>query len=387
MTAVGGALAAGLAMGAPAVVAPAAAYAGHGRDADPSLCDAVVTADVVLHHDVVCAGNGPRVTAPGVTLDLGGHTLRGAGSVGVKVATDSETPVRVVNGTITGFGTGVDARASVTLDDMTVTGVAQGVWGLPDHIGHYTIGLVDSEFDGTATAVTSYYFTLMATRTTWSGNGTAVRLPDSHSPATITDSVFRDNHMGVSTHQDDRIVVAHSRFSGNGLAMDFYQSRDVEVTDNLVVHNGTGLWTGGPEAQRGTISGNRFLENDKVGAMIGDGTASVLTQTSVSGNLFRGNGAAGLWLQGKVTADGSTISDNLFVGNGYDPHGLVDEKGAPLDDGLHAWVPATAGTVTLTGNRAVHNAGHGIEAAVVVDGGGNVEVANGAGDGFPTPTP
>lgn len=45
------------------------------------------------------------------------------------------------------------------------------------------------------------------------------------------------------------------------------------------------------------------------------------------------------------------------------------------------FVPEVAATMTVAHNTAVKNIGYGIEAPGVHDGGGNVAVRNGAGDG------
>lgn len=388
VTAAGCGLAA-VASGGLAAVAPAAAYAGHGRDADQSICGAVVTADVTLHHDVSCPGNGPTVTTPGVTIDLGGHTLSGTDGAGRGISVQNvanETPVRIVNGTIAGFSTGISADSSLAMSRVRVHDTDTGLWSASSY-GGCALTIEGGTFDHNVTGVQIILCPLTATRDQWVGNETGLFLWNSSSPARVTGSVFRDNGYGVAGKQVNDVVLSKNRFTGNDSAVYLHQCAHDRVIDNLVDHNGSGVWIHGVVSPDAVVSGNRFLDNETYGARMGNGYEDTMEGTQVSDNLFRGNGAAGLWFDAAPVADGSTITDNLFVGNGYDPHGVDDEKGAPLDDGLHAWVPATAGTVTLTGNRAVHNAGHGIEAAIVVDGGGNVEVANGAGDGFPTPTP
>ena len=71
-----------------------------------------------LTADLTCAGDGLVVAAPGVTLDLGGHTISGPGSransigTGVRVAAAGVT---VRNGTIQGFRDGLDSVGAGTL--------------------------------------------------------------------------------------------------------------------------------------------------------------------------------------------------------------------------------------------------------------------------------
>ena len=66
------------------------------------------------------------------------------------------------------------------------------------------------------------------------------------------------------------------------------------------------------------------------------------------------------------------VSGNVFKANGFAPGSHVDASGNPLTSGV--W----AGSGTFTGNRAIGNAGHGIEAYGVTDGGANTAKGNGA---------
>jgi parallel beta-helix repeat protein len=81
-------------------VAPAAAAVG---------CGSTITTDTTLTSDLSCPGDALVVTAPGVTLDLGGHLLRGAGfaadGAGIRVLASG---VAVRNGRIENFRYGVD---------------------------------------------------------------------------------------------------------------------------------------------------------------------------------------------------------------------------------------------------------------------------------------
>ncbi len=73
-------------------------------------CGSTITTDTTLTTDLVCSGDGIVVGAPGVTLDLGGHAIRGPGmgwtatEQGVRVDTPGVT---VRNGRIEGFRYGV----------------------------------------------------------------------------------------------------------------------------------------------------------------------------------------------------------------------------------------------------------------------------------------
>ncbi|MBI2878561.1 MAG: hypothetical protein HYY19_02445, partial [Candidatus Rokubacteria bacterium] len=80
----------------------------------PVRCGAVLTRDTVLRQDLTCPGDGLTIARDGVTLDLGGRTLRGPGlgawtwpqpqlsSVGIRV---TAAGVVIKNGRVENFGT------------------------------------------------------------------------------------------------------------------------------------------------------------------------------------------------------------------------------------------------------------------------------------------
>jgi len=74
-------------------------------------CGQVITQNTTLRTDVgPCTGDGIVAGADGITVDLGGHTVRGtvgseSSAVGVRLP--GRQGVTVTNGTVTGFGAGV----------------------------------------------------------------------------------------------------------------------------------------------------------------------------------------------------------------------------------------------------------------------------------------
>jgi hypothetical protein len=74
-----------------------------------------------------------QVVSDGVTIDLNGHALIGAGA---PVGIEADAVVTVTNGVIRGFGVGIEAAGDVTLDNVRVakngTGLAGGVDGTFD---------------------------------------------------------------------------------------------------------------------------------------------------------------------------------------------------------------------------------------------------------------
>lgn len=70
----------------------------------------MITSSVVLTNDLNCSGDGLTVRASNVTINLNGHKLVGQGTgVGIRVpATDEGTTgVRIENGSVESFGSGI----------------------------------------------------------------------------------------------------------------------------------------------------------------------------------------------------------------------------------------------------------------------------------------
>src|SRR5262249_4175831 len=89
-------------------------------------CGDSISASVTLTTDLTCPGNGLIITAPDVTLDLGGHTIAGNGSnrgviIGVGL-TSALTGDTVRNGTISRFSTGLELGnlQNVTASKLTL---------------------------------------------------------------------------------------------------------------------------------------------------------------------------------------------------------------------------------------------------------------------------
>ena len=123
------------------------------------------------------------------------------------------------------------------------------------------------------------------------------------------------------------------------------------------------------------ITGNVFL-NDTIGVL--DSIFFGFPNTSITGNRFVGDGAAGILLQTTGTNTRPVvISSNTFTGDGFHSGGLTDSAGHPVMDGLHVNVQAGS-DIVISGNHTRHNAAYGIRAepGTVVDGGGNTSVGN-----------
>jgi para-nitrobenzyl esterase len=71
-----------------------------------NLCGVTIIDDVKLDHDVSCPGDGLRVGADGVRIDLNGHTIAGSGG-GVGIGVTGRHNVSIVGGTVNNFEAGV----------------------------------------------------------------------------------------------------------------------------------------------------------------------------------------------------------------------------------------------------------------------------------------
>jgi len=102
-------------------------------------CGDTVTSDVVLTADLLCVDqNGLTVSVDGVTIDLGGHTIKCVGQIGapqhcqhlgwVGINTNGHSDVTIKNGIVDRFAIGIHVNVgrNVTVRDVTVTGPELG---------------------------------------------------------------------------------------------------------------------------------------------------------------------------------------------------------------------------------------------------------------------
>lgn len=328
------------------LAAPAAA-------APPLACGAVLTADVTLSTDLTCPTGDGLVLTPGVTLDLGGHTLRGAGA-GTGILLPPLGDVTVRHGTVAGWGSGI--ASEVPWDEpmggvATVTGVtfegngsgidASGRWGGSgkDHV-------VDrSTFTGNYSGVGGTYGGAEVSRSTFTGN--SVALVFTTGGFVLEDSVVEGNETAAWCDESG-CVVRRSRIVGNGTGIKTF-SVGADVYDSVLQGNGVAItssmaWAGN------TIERNTFKDN---------GTAVDLggSRGALTGNTFRGNDVAFTTVEGDEQWYPATLTGNRFVRNG---------------DGVIA-----AAFTSLRGNVVSDNARWGINAPGATDLGGNRAWGNG----------
>jgi nitrous oxidase accessory protein NosD len=118
-------------------------------------CGDVLLHDVVLGHDLSCTSAhayGLAVGAPGITIDLGGHTLQGTFGRGIEVTGASGVKVR--NGRIRGFGVGIAGTGAhdLVVEDVVLEDMHNGI-GLDDAAHVRLRGNHFQRLDGTAIAL------------------------------------------------------------------------------------------------------------------------------------------------------------------------------------------------------------------------------------------
>jgi hypothetical protein len=264
---------------------------------------------VLLTHDLSCFAGaeidiGPFVGGPGVTADLGGHTLTFTGGSNVALCYLENQCSLIVRSGGSSLRNGTIRGGSVELSDGD------------DRIEHLvTIGTVD-----------------VMRRGLWTKS------------VVIGGTIYLDD--GTLT----RSVVAGS----SGLrVLDIERGVDATITDNLFLNGG--------------------------GIAVTPGTAGIFAN-DVAGTVERNIlwGTSGIYVAGDARAfQALQVSHNLVV------HSTGAGISANVPDAGHYSPTAFVGTVTLTGNMALFNQQHGIDASpvavppsAVVDGGHNFAFGN-----------
>ena len=235
-----------------------------------AACGDVITSDLRLENDLVCAGDGLTVIGSGMRINLNNHTIRGTGA-GVGIRVNASQDVSIQGGVIRGFVQGMFVAASTR------------------------IVIKDNEFTQNATAVL-----FQAS----SGNTIKANIARRN---TVRAFMFRPNLTGVS-------------------------STDNDVVDNVLIDNPTGVLLisqPGNTFKGNTISGSTVAAMDLTsppGASDNIIKGNLLTTSAVgirlaggwTGNTIRGNTleANTCGLQGPNA--GNTIQGNTFSRNSTD---------------------------------------------------------------------
>jgi hypothetical protein len=280
-----------LAVGAvSAIVLAGSGAAGAGVQA--IACGDTITTDTTLTNDLECSGAmTPALTlANGVTLDLGGHTLSGAGpGDGFGINGQSYT---VRNGTVTNFGHAVETfSGTVTLSDVRLLVNGQGVEALGSRV-NISDSVVNRNGVGLGGTTPGFF----VNDTTINGNGTG---------AVFYQGGLVGNRDSISNNQVDGIRInqgvislVDSRVNGNGAFGVFvensYQSPIATLIGNTVSRNGADgirLTQGEPLsfASQWYLAHNTANQNHNYGIEIFNYDGAI-TGYDKGGNVARGNG-------------------------------------------------------------------------------------------------
>ena len=326
-------------------------------------CGDTVTTNVVLTRNLTCAGDGLIVGADGLTIDLNGYTLSGSG-VGTGISGGDNASVTVLNGTIRNFDIGVAHLSGSSLIGLKVLG---NDWGT-DWTYIFVSG---STFRNNGVAVGRGQATV--TGSTFISNGVALNGTSLGNPYRVDSSTFRDNTTAITCYDNDT-VVTNSRFDNNTQSIHSTLLCGLKVQDSTFSGGEVAIQLGHQmgftlDVQRNTFSGAKVGMEIAGDFAAGDGYV-------IADNVFRDNGASGLYLHVTNISTGNRlrVSGNTFRNNGF----WHDPYIAPSGNVLNAGVWANTGT--FTANRAVFNGGYGIEGYGVIDGGGNIAKANGNPD-------
>lgn len=302
-------------------------------------CGDVITQDTRLDGDLVdCPGDGVVVGASGITINLGGHTIDGAGVGAGAYGVDDEghDGITVRNGRIQQFFGGVyldDANDNV-VRNLRIDGTGQAIY------------LEDADRN-------------LITHNVATASGNGVYILYAGTDNAITQNLFSDGGGGVTLvgrvtagiTEITRTRIAKNSLIGNGVGYFGTLADNTVVDDNRI--------TGSPEGgiihagAGGSISGNRVWAN-------GFGISMAGLHNSASGNRVTGNAADGITVPGGSGASNTTLEDNVAKSNG--------------DDGIDV----NGSSATVARNTANDNGDLGIEAAPgVSDGGGNRARGNG----------
>ena len=360
---------------------PAAASSATTAVSSPVSCGDIVTADTVLHEDLVdCPDNGLVIGADGVRIDLNGHRLSGDNALNQECGQNDVCDVGIDNsrgygdlviedGSIRDFGVGilVVGASDNRLIDLRVS----------DHIFSGVVLVEASQtliLENTVTAngltTDQAGITVIASQETRiveavvTANGDIGLFAAGMDDSRIADSVFADNFEAgiILEGSGNRVVDNHLRRNGDGLVLvgDGNVIRGNHVTDTLGCDGECGFaisFEGGSDnlGQGNTIA--RTLTGIRLDAFAGPAA-----DTGLRGNVVRRATNDGIVVDleqvGPVT--GTVLERNLVTRSG--------------DDGIDV----NAADTTLLRNEANRNADLGIEAVDgVTDGGGNRAFGNG----------
>lgn len=311
--------------------APSAALAEH------VSCGDVITEDTTLDSDLHCELPGEEssaliIGADGVTLDLGGHTVSGPAAIGIDNLAGHDD-VRIVNGTVSGFGEGIFLAAG-RFAEFWPSGADRNE-------------LSDLTLSDDQTGVAAYYSEdLLVAHSTFHNHRFGLDLLG------VVASRVADN---VFSNDDDPIF----RRDSAQTAIALFASDHNEIVDNLTSIDVFGITVNGSGNE---LVGNTVRLSEFWGIEVSGADHTLLRHNVANENVDRPGGQEG------------GPGDGIFIRQDSSATRLIQNRADRNgDDGIEIRSPDT----TLLANRASLNGDFGIEAVPGVHAAGNHAVGNG----------
>jgi parallel beta-helix repeat protein len=286
--------------------------------ADPVNCGDVITADTTLEADLYCpAGYGLAIGANGVTLDLGGHTLRGELATSwpyYGVGIWGRNRVTIKNGTIENFTMGVSADGvrDLMLTNLVFRGPAhdQGIYEAAVFV------LLSSR------VVVQHSSFWGATPTGWDDpTGIVFAATDDAKVHNVDVHGYTRGVAFSCAHCDTSPIpssgeVTDSTIRGSITGVTLHWGSEAKISNNHVSHcTPVGGWCRGIEVWRSTASVKHNQVHDNYRGIL----ISETRNSEIFANHVQDNGSGGIWLVNNSTSN--TIKSNLTSGNGvFDLH-------------------------------------------------------------------
>jgi hypothetical protein len=330
----------------------------------PVTCDSKLTTSYIFTADLACPEFGFTVAAPGLTIDLNGHTISKIGDSPNSQAIFAAAGTTIKNGTVRGFNIGIDIpEGGVRIASIKFLQNNQAIVGSSSGPNLDESRITNNTFDGAGVAGDSsginYGF----------GGG---------SPVYVGANTFSNLSSGVGFSFWIDASIVDNTFTNSGAAISLYTVGDATISRNTISFSGIGISLG-QEVERTSVIGNT-VHHSQIGIQLkdlpdprhGGDTDNVIRTNNLSNN-----GAAGIAVIDLFGAKNLVIDGNTTSTNGFAPAGATNDPIGtdPLNDGIYVNVVAGS-TVTLTNNHANNNADHGIEAVGVTTSSGNTAFGN-----------
>lgn len=325
-------------------------------------CGSVVTTHVTLQSDLHCPGVALSVQGD-VVLALAGHTVTGDIDQLSTFGSSTQIDGGTVRGNLVAAGSTPDAGVAVSLHHVSlrgslkvagaVTTTASDISGdivAPSNNDPLYITLHGTTVAGTTSSTRSVVITASSTGQVNDFNGgidiegsSVAGVEGDLASLRLVNSAVGAG--GVSVYKPFDVTLSGDTVTGAAAGLEYVEGASSShvtgpsVTNTTFINNGVGLEISFALDIPGTrIEGDTFVHNATAGLQIGPGISGVnAAGSTISHNTFVRNGGPGLWIEP------STLSSGFRVAN----------------------------------NVTTHNAGHGILAPGVTDGGGNSATGNG----------